>query len=45
MNNIVKEKVNIFNKKILFLGYGALAKCIWNYFNYYFIYNIDNIYI
>ena len=38
-------KVNIYNNKILFLGYGAVAKCVWNYFNYYFIYNINNIYI
>ena len=43
MNNIIK--VNIYNNKILFLGYGAVAKCVWNYFDYYFIYNINNIYI
>jgi len=31
--------INIINKKILFLGYGAVAKCVWNYFDQYFIFN------
>ena len=43
INNI--EKIDISLNKILFLGYGAVAKCVWNYFDFYFIYNIDNIYI
>ena len=42
-NNI--NKVDIMKNKILFLGYGAVAKCVWNYFDYYFIYDINNIYI
>ena len=43
MNTI--DKVNITNNKILFLGYGAVAKCVWNYFDNYFNYDIKNIYI
>jgi homospermidine synthase len=39
------ERIDINNNKILFLGYGAVAKCVWNYFDYYFTYNINNIYI
>jgi homospermidine synthase len=39
------DKINIKDKKILFLGYGGVAKCVWNYFGYYFIYNPDNVYI
>ena len=39
------KKINIDSKKILFLGYGAVAKCVWNYFDYYFDYNINNVYI
>ena len=39
------EKIDIKNKKILFLGYGGVAKCVWNYFDYYFTYNPDNVYI
>jgi homospermidine synthase len=31
--------IDIRNKKILFLGYGAVAKCIWNYFDKYFTFN------
>ena len=39
------NKINIKDKKILFLGYGGVAKCVWNYFGYYFTYNPDNVYI
>ena len=38
-------KVNIKNKKILFLGYGAVAKCVSTYFDNYFLYDINKIYI
>lgn len=31
--------IDIRNKKILFLGYGAVAKCIWNYFDKYFTFD------
>lgn len=31
--------IDIRNKKILFLGYGAIAKCVWNYFDKYFTFN------
>lgn len=31
--------IDIRNKKILFLGYGAVAKCVWNYFEKYFTFN------
>lgn len=49
-NNINKDlnnvnKINIMNKKILFLGYGAVAKCVWAYFDYYFEYDISNVFI
>jgi homospermidine synthase len=27
------------------LGYGAVAKCVWNYFEHYFEYDINNVYI
>jgi homospermidine synthase len=30
------NKINIKSKKILFLGYGAVAKGVWNYFTDYF---------
>ena len=36
-------KINIKNKKILFLGYGAVAKCVWNYFNNYFVFSRKNV--
>ena len=39
------EKIDIKNKKILFLGYGGVAKCVWNYFGYYFTYTPENVYI
>ena len=38
-------KVNLNNKKVLFLGYGALAKCVWNYFDEFFTYKKQNIFI
>jgi homospermidine synthase len=38
-------KVNIKNKKILFLGYGAVAKCVLNYFDNYFEYDIAKMYV
>lgn len=38
-------KVNLNNKKVLFLGYGAVAKCVWNYFDEFFIYKKQNIFI
>jgi homospermidine synthase len=31
--------IDIRNKKIVFLGYGAVAKCVWNYFDRYFTFN------
>lgn len=43
INNI--ERIDITDKKILFLGYGGVAKCVWNYFDYYFIYSLNNVYI
>jgi homospermidine synthase len=38
-------QIDIKQKKVLFLGYGGVAKCVWNYFDYYFTYSPDNIYI
>jgi len=38
-------KLNIKNKKVLFLGYGAVAKCVLSYFDNYFNYDIEKIYI
>ena len=38
-------KLNIKNKKILFLGYGAVAKCVWNYFNAYFVFSRQNVFL
>lgn len=43
MDNI--KKLNIIKYKIVFFGYGAVAKCVWNYFDYYFEYDYQNIYI
>lgn len=37
--------IDISDKKILFLGYGGVAKCVWNYFDHFFIYNTKNIFI
>jgi homospermidine synthase len=39
------NKINLGQIKILFLGYGGVAKCVLNYFKYFFDYNIKNIYI
>ena len=47
MNNELGKinKINIKNRKILFFGYGGVAKCVLNYLKYYIDYNIKNIYI
>jgi len=37
-------KINIKNKKVVFLGYGAVGKCVWNFFDMYFMYTMKNIY-
>ena len=37
-------KINIKNK-ILFLGYGAVAKCVWNYFSDYFVFSRKNVFL
>ena len=37
--------INISNKRVLFFGYGAVAKAVWNYMNMYFILNPSNIYL
>lgn len=34
-----------FSKKIMFLGYGAVAKCAWNYFPQYFTITPDQAYL
>lgn len=39
------NKINLSAIKILFLGYGGVAKCVLNYFGYYFNYDIKKIYI
>jgi len=38
-------KIDIRNKKILFLGYGGVAKCTWNYFAAYFKCDSRKVYI
>jgi homospermidine synthase len=38
-------KIDIKRKKIVFLGYGAVAKCVWNYFNDFFIYSKKNVFL
>lgn len=43
MSNI--HKINLTGIKILFLGYGGVAKCVLNYFDYYFNYDINKVYI
>jgi homospermidine synthase len=43
MNNL--KKINIQNKKILFLGFGGVAKCVLNYLHYYFKVDYKKIYI
>ena len=47
MNNDLSniKKINITNKKILFFGFGGVAKCVLNYLNFYFDYDIKKIYI
>jgi homospermidine synthase len=37
--------IDLSHKKILFLGYGAVAKCVWNYFDHFFTYSLENIFI
>ena len=39
------HKINLHNKKIVFLGYGGVAKCTLNYFCYYFNFKLENVYI
>lgn len=39
------KKINLNKNKILFLGYGGVAKCVLNYFSYYFNYDIKKIHI
>lgn len=39
------NKINLKSKKILFLGYGAVAKSVLNYFKYYFEFDLDRVYI
>lgn len=31
--------ISIINRKVLFLGYGAVAKCVWNYFSDFFVFH------
>ena len=38
-----KTKINFIKQKILFLGYGAVGKCVWNYFDDYFSYHKKNV--
>jgi hypothetical protein len=37
--------IDISQKKVLFLGYGAVAKCVWSYFDKFFLYDVENIII
>ena len=37
-------KLPLHNKKILFVGYGAVAKAVWNHFDLYFTYDPDRVY-
>ena len=39
------EKIDISKKKILFVGYGAVAKCVLSYFEHYFIFDLKNVFI
>jgi homospermidine synthase len=39
------KKINITNKKILFFGFGGVAKCVLNYLHFYFEYDVKKIYI
>jgi len=38
-------KIDLRNHKILFLGYGGVAKCVLSYFHDYFTFSYNNIYI
>jgi len=42
---MILNKVNIYDKKILFLGFGAVAKCVLAYFHEYLIYDVKKIFI
>jgi homospermidine synthase len=37
--------ISLKNKKVMFLGYGAVAKCVWNYFSSYFSVKDSNVYL
>ena len=39
------DKINISDRKIVFLGYGGVAKCTLNYFQFYFQFKPENVYI
>ncbi len=39
------NKINLKLIKILFLGYGGVAKCVLNYFKYYFDFDITKVYL
>lgn len=37
--------ISLETKKVMFLGYGAVAKCVWNYFLSYFTISPRNVYL
>jgi homospermidine synthase len=37
--------IDISDKKILFIGYGAVAKCVLNYFEYFFIFDKKKVFL
>lgn len=39
------SKISLFRKKIMFLGFGAVAKCTWNYFSSYFTISPKRVYL
>ena len=39
------NELNLYNKKILLLGFGAVQKCILYYLEHFFNYNINNVFI
>lgn len=39
------SKISLFGKKVMFLGYGAVAKCTWNYFSSYFTCSPRDVYL
>jgi homospermidine synthase len=39
------SKISLFRKKVMFLGYGAVAKCTWNYFSSYFTISPKRVYL